>query len=180
MTRLSLASFAPLFIFSMTLSFGEVAKSNDLAFVDNFHKVDEDLYRSGRPELSDMKQFAELGIKTILTLETYFAHPEFGDEEEYAANMVGIKVVRVPMSPLPTHRPDIEDIQAALDVMLDPARQPVLVHCYHGSDRTGIVVGAYHIVKDGWSADEAIEDMRTFGHGRMYYWWDDILYEFED
>lgn len=177
MTRLSLATLAPLFVFSMALSCGDMGSSDLTGLVENFHKVDENLYRSGRPELSDMQRFAELGIKTILTLETYIADPEFGDEEEYAANMVGIKMVRIPMSPLPTNRPDLEDIQTALDVMLDPARQPVLVHCYHGSDRTGIVIGAYHIKKDGWSAEKAIEDMRKFGHGRMYYWWDDILYE---
>jgi protein-tyrosine phosphatase len=58
-----------------------------------------------------------------------------------------------------------EDVVAALRVMTDPAAQPVLVHCKHGSDRTGVVVAAYRIVVQGWSKEDAIRELRDGGYG---------------
>lgn len=39
----------------------------------------------------------------------------------------------------------------------------VLVHCQEGMDRTGILV-AYLRMQDGWSYEEALEEMLSFGH----------------
>ena len=99
------------------------------------------------------------------------------DEEQVAVEQQGMKFLRVPMTPLPIDRPSIQEVRAALAMTMDPANQPVLVHCYHGSDRTGLVIGAYHIKAQGWSVEAAIDDMRNFGHSPLFYWWDDLLYE---
>jgi protein tyrosine/serine phosphatase len=47
----------------------------------------------------------------------------------------------------------------------------VLVHCWHGSDRTGIVVAAYRIVFEGLSVQEAEAELRadTYGHHEFWY-----------
>jgi len=51
-----------------------------------------------------------------------------------------------------------------------PALQPVLVHCRHGSDRTGIMVAVYRIVVEGWSKAEATDGMINGGFGFHPLW----------
>jgi protein tyrosine/serine phosphatase len=136
------------------------------------------VYRSGKPTADQMAELRSTGIRTIVSLETYMMDPDDADEEATAAAAAGIKFLRVPMSPLPFDPPTVQQVQAAVDLVSDTTLQPALVHCYHGSDRTGIVVGAYHIEHDGWSPARAIADMRLYGHSWMFYGWDDLLYEF--
>lgn len=41
----------------------------------------------------------------------------------------------------------------------------MVVHCWHGSDRTGAVIAAYRIVQQGWSQHDAIDEMINGGYG---------------
>jgi protein tyrosine/serine phosphatase len=50
-------------------------------------------------------------------------------------------------------------------VINDPARQPVLVHCEKGADRTGTVVAAYRVVVQGMSVAAAVAEAKSFGYG---------------
>ena len=42
---------------------------------------------------------------------------------------------------------------------------PVLLHCWHGSDRTGATVAAYRIVFNNWTKGQAIDEMINGGYG---------------
>ena len=47
----------------------------------------------------------------------------------------------------------------------------MLVHCKHGSDRTGCVVAAYRMVFNNWSKEDAIQEFKDekFGyHENMF------------
>lgn len=156
-----------------------VAGVSKAVTIDNFHQVDDVVYRSGRPAPEQVAELAPLGIKTVLSLETYVVDPEDADEEQTAVEAQGMNYLRIPMTPLPVDRPSVEEIRAALQVAMDPANQPVLVHCYQGSDRTGLVIGAYHIKAHHWSVETAIADMRNYGHSPLFYWWDDLLYDID-
>lgn len=50
--------------------------------------------------------------------------------------------------------------------VLATAERPILVHCWHGADRTGAVVALYRMVVQGWSRERAIGEMLRpeFGH----------------
>ncbi len=37
------------------------------------------------------------------------------------------------------------------------------MHCRLGDDRSGMAVAAYRMAEEGWSADEAMKEMRAFG-----------------
>jgi protein-tyrosine phosphatase len=39
----------------------------------------------------------------------------------------------------------------------------VFVHCRLGDDRTGMMVAAYRMADEGWTADEAMAEMKAFG-----------------
>jgi protein tyrosine/serine phosphatase len=58
-------------------------------------------------------------------------------------------------------------LRAFLDVVRDPERQPVLVHCFAGVHRTGGYVAVYRMEVEGWSNRDAVEEMRTMGYDRI-------------
>lgn len=52
----------------------------------------------------------------------------------------------------------------------------VLVHCEHGEDRTGIVIAAWRILKNGWTASSAKKEMYDFGFNYWFYFhWTSVL-----
>ena len=55
-----------------------------------------------------------------------------------------------------------------LDAVLDPANQPVFIHCAHGCDRTGVMAAVYRMEVEGWAPGEALEEMRAFGCSEVY------------
>jgi protein tyrosine/serine phosphatase len=42
--------------------------------------------------------------------------------------------------------------------------KPVLVHCQHGQDRTGLVIAAYRVRIMGWSKDQSMNEALAFGY----------------
>ena len=47
--------------------------------------------------------------------------------------------------------------------MEDPAHWPVLMHCESGVHRTGLMTALHRMQYDGWSAEEAIDEMYRSG-----------------
>jgi protein-tyrosine phosphatase len=45
------------------------------------------------------------------------------------------------------------------------AAKPLVIHCWHGSDRTGIVCAAYRIVFQDWTPAAALDEMVNGGYG---------------
>lgn len=144
------------------------------AGVPNLLQVDADVYRSGHPNAAGYDQYANLGIKSVVSLEEYHAADGASDAERRLAETHGMAFAWVPMSG--SAKPELAQIEAAL-AQIEGLPKPVLVHCRYGHDRTGIVVGAYRITHDGWTADAAIKEMRDLGHMQALYWWDDVLFQ---
>ena len=57
-----------------------------------------------------------------------------------------------------------EDIIQALKIIKNSPK-PILVHCWHGSDRTGVVIAMYRLVFENYSKDEAIRELRERKYG---------------
>lgn len=123
----------------------------------NFAQVSPVLDRSGQPTQQGVSQLAAKGIKTILKLND--VDPA---EADWAAS-AGIALVAQPLSSVSS--PSYAEVDAALAVINDPARQPVLVHCTRGSDRTGAVVAAYRVFVQGESVAQAAAEAKAFGYG---------------
>jgi protein tyrosine/serine phosphatase len=58
--------------------------------------------------------------------------------------------------------------QVAADLTMLAYVAPVCVHCEHGRDRTGFVVGAYRILIQRWSIDDALAEMKAYGVRGVY------------
>ena len=44
----------------------------------------------------------------------------------------------------------------------------IYFHCAHGKDRTGTMAALYRIEVDGWTADQATQEMQAFGYRDIY------------
>lgn len=128
--------------------------------ITNFAEVVSSvLYRGSRPQVDDFKgQLAQM--KSIVDLE--------GDDvsaTEYTSVPEGVTFFWCPIS-----LPDIyaEGFPAPLVdyalAYIEAAPKPVYVHCQHGEDRTGLLVAAYRIKKQGWAPQQAYQEALRYGY----------------
>jgi len=125
----------------------------------NLYRVDQKLYRSAQPKHGDFEKIYAMGIHSILNLQ------QFHNDQNEIGNLP-IEEYRVPMSVLDLK---YEDLARAVRYIVQSDR-PVLVHCMHGSDRTGTVVAAYRIAIHNWSREDAIKEMIEGGYGYHTIW----------
>jgi tyrosine-protein phosphatase SIW14 len=124
--------------------------------IENFAEVAPGVYRGAQPDERGFRALKEqLGVKTIVNLRTG------GDDE---ARELGLDVVHLPMASFPSiSAPSEERVRAFLDVVNDPARRPVFIHCAQGCDRTGVMCAIYRMDQCGFTAEQALDEMRRMG-----------------
>jgi protein tyrosine/serine phosphatase len=61
--------------------------------------------------------------------------------------------------------PTAEQIATFLQLVNDPANQPVYVHCAGGRHRTGVMTAIYRMSGEGWTADKAFQEMKQYKFG---------------
>jgi protein tyrosine/serine phosphatase len=134
----------------------ETARAAAANPLPNFVQVSPALYRSGQPTQAGVAKLAATGIKTIIKLNT-----DSPAEADWAAG-AGIDLETILMSNKVS--PTYDQIDQALAIINDPAKQPVVVHCHLGHDRTGAVVGAYRVTVQGWTVDKAAAEAKAMGY----------------
>lgn len=129
-------------------------------YVGNFSCVRPGvLYRSRQPCGRQWSVLERAEIKRVVNLRVVVEGPEDFDEEVQACKEAGVELVHIPVGAiLPTE----EDVEKFL-VTVRSSPGAVLVHCAHGRARTGFVVAAWRVVMDGWTPEEAIEEMLREG-----------------
>jgi len=133
-----------------------------LAGLENFARVNPALYRGAQPTEEGLRQLKSMGIKTVIDFRSY--HTTRKQVEAAGLNPIEIPI-KADLGSVP---PDDEAIRKYFEIILDPARQPVYIHCAFGKDRTGTMAALYRMEIDGWTPDEAIEEMEAFGYHNMY------------
>jgi protein tyrosine phosphatase (PTP) superfamily phosphohydrolase (DUF442 family) len=136
------------------------AERIELPGLPNLHKVSDDLYRGAQPTAEGMKQLEKLGIKTVVNLRSLHS-----DRDEIKDT--GLTYEHINMT---TWNTEDKDVVRFLRIVTDSSRTPVFVHCQHGADRTGTMCAIYRIIIQGWSKDEAIEEMTKGGFGFHSIW----------
>jgi hypothetical protein len=61
--------------------------------------------------------------------------------------------------------PTLEQIAQFMSIVTNPAHQPVYVHCAGGKHRTGVMTAVYRMEHDGWTADQAYQEMKRYKFG---------------
>jgi protein tyrosine/serine phosphatase len=135
--------------------------------VPNFYKIDNDLYRSAQPTALGMEQLKQqAGIKTIINLRTFHS-----DTDEIGST--GLLNERLHIKSW--HIED-EDVIRVMRILANKENGPYLIHCQHGADRTGLMCAMYRILRQGWSKEEAIDEMVNGGYGFHHQWTNIIHY----
>lgn len=118
----------------------------------NLHQVDARVWRSSQPTRQDFRKLRQQGIGEVLCLRRW--HSDKEEAEPLRAHHVRMNAGEI----------RDEDIVSALRIMVS-AEQPLLVHCLHGSDRTGVVVAMYRMVVQDWPREKAIAELMEPRHG---------------
>ncbi len=144
----------------------------------NLHRVSSSLYRSAQPS---KEGFALLGTQSSLAgadrpIKTVVSLRAFDDD---ALLVPASSALRLEQIRFKTWHPENEDVVKFLRIATTPALQPVLVHCQHGSDRTGTMVAIYRIAFEGWTKAQATDEMINGGFG-FHPMWQNLLRYIEE
>jgi protein tyrosine/serine phosphatase len=126
----------------------------------NLHRVSPTLYRSAQPTAEGMREAQKLGVRTVVNLRSLHS-----DRDE----LRGLGLGYVHLHAKAWHAED-EDVVRFLRVVAEPKNQPVLVHCQHGADRTGMMTAMYRVIVEGWTKEDAIAEMTQGDFGFHGIW----------
>ena len=129
----------------------------------NLYRLDDKLYRSEQLTRSDAAAVQSLGIKSVINLRFFDR-----DDNETALSGSGISLFN---KPLLTWRIKPKHIAETLYLIEQRQKQgPVLIHCYHGADRTGLISGMYRVIYQNWPIEEAKREMQQGPYGYHSIW----------
>jgi protein tyrosine/serine phosphatase len=147
-----------------------VPSAEDL--VGNFHRVDAEMYRGGRPAYRDdvYRKFAELGIRTIINLEGGTQ----AKREQEVVERVNQQLAREGKPPLQFVSFPIDAFagtvltaqsnqsMGTLFSEIAKAPKPIYLHCHLGKDRTGMVVALYRVWRGESDFTDAISEANYY------------------
>ena len=119
----------------------------------NFYQVDKKLYRSAQPSKDGFKELKKMGFTTVLNLREYH-------DDKREAKGTGIKLEHIKIE---TDEISYKELAQSLKI-IKKAKGPILVHCWHGADRTGAVIASYRIVFQNCSQADAIKELKDGGY----------------
>ena len=123
--------------------------------IDNFGKVSEHYYRGAQPTAVQFTELKRLGVKTIIDLR----QDHIPDASDWARDR-GLQYINIPLTTKRAATP--EETAYFLKLVSDSANWPVYVHCKGGRHRTGEMTALYRITREGWTANQAYEEMKKY------------------
>ena len=132
----------------------------------NLHQMTPTLYRSGLPDSRALPLLEKLKIGTVINF--------LPESDATWLKTADIKQVQLTYR---TNHVDDSDVLAALRAIQQAeSNGPVLMHCKHGSDRTGLMAAMYRVVIQGWSKEDALNEMTLGGFGNSNGFKDGVRY----
>jgi protein tyrosine phosphatase (PTP) superfamily phosphohydrolase (DUF442 family) len=123
----------------------------------NFAQVAPGIYRGAAPTEAGLRRLKAMGVRTLIDLRI----ERRGQQEEAAwAAALGMERIRLPMGREAPTKKQVETFLATLD---RAPQAPVFVHCQHGADRTGAMIGIWRVTRQGWAFDRTYAEMRRYG-----------------
>lgn len=127
----------------------------------NLFQVTPTLFRSAQLGKDDVAELKALGIRNVVGLRAFHSDDDW-------LRKSGIKASRVKIY---TWAVDDDNIVAALKAIRTAEKEgPVLLHCWHGADRTGLVSAMYRLLYQGWSKAQALDELQNGGYGYHALW----------
>lgn len=122
--------------------------------IPNFSQVTDNIWRGGQPETDeDWQNLEAFGVTQVIKLNE--------DSEAVDLVLYGMTLfkVQMPVSEQLITEPDMSYLLDAVEFICPGT----FVHCKNGWDRTGLVIGLYRVLKQGWNKDLAYTEMLLHG-----------------
>ena len=135
-----------------------------LLLAGNFHVVENGrCYRGAQTTASELNDLVErYGIRTVINLRGVSEEEEWYPLEVNTAKKLGVKLVDVGMwsnSP-----PEVPEIRKLITSLSEDAG-PFFLHCFYGSDRTGLGSALYLLLRTQATLPEARRQLSLYyGH----------------
>lgn len=138
-----------------------IARKLAVEGVPKLGEVSPALYRGAQPTRKGFQKLAEMGISIVVDLRE---RGRKGEREEVTD--LGMRFVAIPWN---CFHPQDTDIARFLKLLRDNRGKKVFVHCQTGDDRTGLMIAAYRMAEEGWTAEEAKKEMITYGFTSIHH-----------
>ncbi len=128
----------------------------------NLYRIDDKFYRSEQPVAEDGEAIVKLGIQSVINLGFF----DRNDDDYLKA--YGLTLLNRPLLSWSIKPKEIAEILYLIEKQQQNGA--VLIHCYHGADRTGLIAGMYRIIYQGWPVEEAKAEMQHGPYGYHSIW----------
>ncbi|KAL2867898.1 tyrosine phosphatase family protein [Aspergillus lucknowensis] len=122
---------------------------------ENFGEVVQGIYRSSFPQPCNLPALKSLGLRTIITLveEPYTqVHADFLKEGGITHHRIAFIANKDPA--VRTPEPVVNHV---MEILLNKANHPILIHCNKGKHRTGCVSACFRKLQ-GWELRDIIDE----------------------
>ena len=127
--------------------------------VPNAAAVTPKLYRGAQPTPEGFRELKNMGIDIVVDLRLTGK-----DKEKREVTSLGMQYVAIPWH---CSLPRDKVMAEFLALLGENHEKKVFVHCRYGDDRTGMMIAAYRMANEGWTAEEARKEMNAFGFHRL-------------
>src|SRR5215471_17263236 len=122
------------------------ARKRQIKGVSNFGEVTPNLFRGAHPSPEGFQTLAKMGVNIIVD-----ARGGQSESEGKEVKRLGLRYVAIPWRcPFPKD----DTFVKFLKLLHDNPDKKIFVHCKLGDDRTGMMIAAYRMANQGWTADE--------------------------
>ena len=132
----------------------------------NLFQMSPMLYRSALPDDGAVPLLKHLKVTTVINF--------LPEADSNWLSEPGINQIQLPYRT--NHVDDSDVLKTLRTIQAAEANGPVLMHCKHGSDRTGLMAAMYRVVVQGWSKEDALNEMTQGGFGESGHFRDGVRY----
>jgi len=129
---------------------------------DNFYQISEHMFRSEQPTAELIPHLKAHNIDVVINLRSRNADLDILPSPDF-------KLVHVPIHTWAMSRENLLQVMQQIQ-QAKALNQKVLIHCYHGSDRTGASIAMYRIIFENWKIEDALNEMKYGGYGFHPVW----------
>ena len=128
--------------------------------VPQFAEVTPKLFRGGQPTEEGFGSLVEMGIGIVVDVRGS------RKPERDVVEKLGMEYV-----PIPWHCPFPRDkiLARFLTLLRQNPEKKIFVHCRLGDDRVAMMIAAFRMTEQGWTADEAKQEMKRFGFASLHH-----------
>jgi len=129
--------------------------------IPNLALVEPGVYRGGQPDAEGWAWLKAQGVAYDVKLNTW---AEASDALASTNNIIVWDAGMINFAQQTVGSPDAHALIDTVQVIANHAgKAGVYVHCEHGQDRTGLVIGMYRVRAEGWTKANAYREMIAHG-----------------